>query len=142
MALDWARTPEPISYAECVHWRAVRQDAYDKDPSQTVSCVHLAPIERAMRAAGLKIRLDKYLEHGPSVAVTCRINVPELQRVFALPMSIYYRECYQPERSSLDNPRADIFCGGCLESDRSRCDIQVLHPEECQPDTPWFPAPP
>ena len=129
--------PKPMRAVEGIYLRALRQDAYDADPTQTVSCAHLAPIELAMRAAGFKMRLSEYPQYGAVVSVDCRINLPELQRVFALPESVYYK----PERSSFDNPRADIFCRDCLESDRARCDIQVLHPEECQPGTRWFPRP-
>ena len=132
---------KPIRAVEGIYLRALRQDAYDADPTQTVSCAHLAPIELAMRAAGFKMRLSEYPQYGPVVSVDCRINLPELQRVFDLPESVYYKEAYQPERSSFDNPRADIFCRDCLESDRARCGIQVLHPEECRPGTRWFPQP-
>ncbi len=136
------RAPQkPMRHVEGIYLRALRQDAYDADPTQTVSCAHLAPIELAMRNAGFRMRLFEYPEYGPVVSADCRINVPELQRVFALPESVFYREGYQPERSSFDNPRADIFCRDCMKSDRARCDIQVLHPEECRPDTRWFPLP-
>ena len=118
------------------------QTAYDRDPEEAAACVHLQPIERTMRAAGLKVKLLGASEWGPIVQASCRINQAELTRVFALPSSIYYREGYLPERSPRDNPRADIFCAECLKTDRARCDILVLHPDECREDTPWFPAPP
>jgi len=79
--------------------------------------------------------------HAPIVKANCRINLPALMQVFSLP-SIYYKEGYQPERHEFDNPRADLICRECLTAARERCDILVLHPDECRPDTPWFPLPP
>ncbi len=125
-----------------IEWRSAAQIADDENRDTLAACVHLQPIERAMRMAGLDVRLLGISEWGPGVKAACRINQAELIRVFALPASIYYREGYQPERSQWDNPRADIFCAECLKTDRSRCDILVLHPDECGADTPWFSAPP
>jgi hypothetical protein len=116
--------------------------AYAADVNKTAACVHLQPIERAMRLAGLDVRLLEISPYAPVVEAHCRVNVVELQRVFALPASIYYQEGYQPERSLRDNPRADIICGDCLRTDRAHSDILVLHPDQCREDTPWFPAPP
>jgi hypothetical protein len=76
------------------------------------------------------------------VKAECRINVPDLRRIFALPDWIHYQEGYEPERSQWDNPRGDIICRMCLATDRRRCDILVLHPDEWRANTPWFPAPP
>jgi len=56
--------------------------------------------------------------------------------------SILYWERYQPERSEWDNSRADTIRAVCLKSDRPRCDILTLHPDQWRNDTPWFPAPP
>ncbi len=118
------------------------QAAYQADPSALATCEHLQPIERSMRAAGLAVQLEQLSVHGPTISARCRINQAELIRYFNLPDWIYYREGYEPERSQWDNPRADIFCGECIKGDRGRCDILVLHPDECRPDTPWFPSPP
>jgi hypothetical protein len=118
------------------------QIAYDENRNTTAACAHLQPVEHAMRMAGVEVRLLGISEYAPVVKAACRINEAELRRVFALPESVYYKEGYEPERSPWDNPRADIICAACLKSDRSRCDILVLHPSECRGDTPWFPAPP
>lgn len=126
--------PPPLPSAE--------QIAYAADLNATATCVHLQPIERAMRLAGLDVKLRQPNPFLPVISAACRINEPELRRRFALPPSVYYKEGYQPDRSEFDNPRADIFCGECLVADRSRADILTLHPDECRPDTPWFPAPP
>lgn len=138
----WTRSrdlPPPHPY---VRPRTSQQIAYAEDPSALATCEHLQPIERSMRAAGLAVQLEQLSVHGPTISATCRINQAELVRYFNLPDWIYYREGYQPERSQWDNPRADIFCGECVRNDRSRCDILVLHPDECGPDTPWFPSRP
>lgn len=120
--------------------RSAAQNAYDEDPSALAACVHLQPIEHAMRTTGVPVRLLIPSGYSPVVMAACRVNETQLRRVFDLPESIYYAERYQPERSEWDNPRADIICAECLESDTSRSGIQVLHPDECREDTPWFPA--
>lgn len=122
--------------------RSAEQIAYDENPEATAACIHLEAIERAMRAAGIEVRRSGEHEYWPVVTADCRIHEAELRRVFALSETIFYKEAYQPERYEFDNPRADIFCTVCLKADRSRSDIMVLHPDECKPDTRWFPSPP
>ncbi|MBN9662157.1 MAG: hypothetical protein J0H49_28430 [Acidobacteria bacterium] len=140
--LPWSgnrNLPAPPSY---VRPQTPAQIAYAEDAAALATCEHLQGIERSMRAAGLAVRLEKQSVHGPTISATCRINQAELIRYFNLPDWISYREGYQPERSPWDNPRADIFCGECVKKDPGRCDILALHPDECGPDTPWFPSPP
>jgi hypothetical protein len=122
--------------------RSAAQIAYDENPEATASCEHLQAVERAMRKAGLKVELFDGNEYQPAVRAACRINEPELRRTFALPESIVYREGYEAERTPHDFPRADIFCGECMYSNRAKCDILVLHPDECHDNTPWFPKAP
>jgi hypothetical protein len=118
------------------------QIAYLGNLNATASCIHLQPVEHAMRVAGISVRLLEVSPHAPIVTAICRINEAALRRAFALPESIYYKEGYEPERTPHDHPRADLICLTCIESDRERCDILVLHPDECRPDTRWFPSPP
>jgi hypothetical protein len=118
------------------------QIAYLLNPEATATCEHLQPIERAMRAAGIEVRLLEASAHGPIVRATCRVNDGELRSVFQLPPSVYYREGEEPDRGQFGTPRADIFCGYCLKTDRARCDIWVMHPRECVDGTPWFPTAP
>jgi hypothetical protein len=118
------------------------QIAYLLNPEATATCEHLQPIERAMRAAGIDVRLLGISEFMPIIKAACRINEGELRGVFQLPPSVYYREGFMPEKYEFDNPRADITCGYCLKTDRTRCDILVMHPRECNNGTPWFPARP
>ncbi len=122
--------------------RTAEQIAYDENPEATAACIHLEAIERAIRAAGIVVRRSGKHEYWPVVTADCRIHETELRRVFALPETIFYKEAYQPERYEFDNPRADIFCAECLKADRSRSDIMVLHPDECKPNTRWFPSSP
>jgi hypothetical protein len=123
--------------------KTVEQISYETNPLQLAACVHLRPIERAMRRAGLRLQIAGHHSREPAVSAECRINEAGLRRVFALPASVYYKEQYQPERSQWDNPRADIYCAECLVKDRERSGIGVLHPDECREETPWFPlAPP
>jgi hypothetical protein len=124
-----------------VERRSAEEIAYDANSDAVASCAHLQPIERAMRKAGIQLHLYHASDY-VMVKANCRINEAGLKRVFALDDSIYYWEQYQPERSQWDNPRGDIFCKQCLRIPGSRPDINVLHPDECHPDTPWFPSPP
>jgi hypothetical protein len=118
------------------------QSAYRENSNATATCVHLQPVERAMRHAGLDVRLLEASEYRPAIRAACRINEGALRQAFSLPDSISYREGYEPERYAFDNPRADLVCAICLQSNRTRCDILVLHPDEWRTDTPWFPVPP
>src|SRR5262245_58276086 len=99
-------TPQPNR----VRIQSAAQVAYHNDRNATAACVHLQPIERAMRMAGIDVRLLEMSEYQPIIMADSRINEAELKRVFALPAFIQYQEQYQPERSEWDNPRADIMC--------------------------------
>ena len=114
--------------------------AYPLDLNMTVSCIHLAPIEKAMRMAGIEVKHQAENIYRPIVRANCRVNALELKRVFGLSDDVFYKEGYSPERYEFDHPRADIFCLECLKSDRARSTIGVIHPDECGPNTPWFPA--
>jgi len=138
------RLPRPVANPQRlpVKQRSAEEIVYDANPTAVASCVHLQPIERAMRMAGVDVHIYQASENLVMVKAACRINEAELKRVFALSESIYYAERYQPERSQWDNPRADIFCADCLKIEGARSDINVLHGDECRDDTPWFPSPP
>jgi hypothetical protein len=118
------------------------QAAYAANRNATATCAHLRGIEGAMRMAGVDVRLRPVSQYDPIIKAACRINEAELRRVFQLHSSVYYQEGYEPERNEFDGPHADIICGHCLKSDRARCHILVLHPDQCRADTPWFPAAP
>jgi hypothetical protein len=132
------RSARQVAYVE---ERKARQAAYLRDPTATATCPHLQPVERAMRLAGIDMRLLELSELGPVIQARCRVNELELRRIFGLPASIKYVEGYEPDRGMYGNARADLVCGDCVETDRGRCDLLVLHPEQCVETTPWFPAP-
>lgn len=102
---------------------------YDLDPQATACCEHFAPIESAMRAAGLKVRLG-----GPStVSAECVVNPEALAQNFPLPEGIGYQEWYSRDRSGDDPPHALLFC----PTHSSR--VWVVHAREASPGTPTFP---
>jgi hypothetical protein len=116
--------------------------AYNAGGPANATCIHLQPIERAMRQAGLKMKLNDYWAAWPEVEVDCRINEAELRRVFSLPATVSYQERYQPERSEFDNPRGDIICSECANVAPKPCTLRVLHPDESSATTAWFPSRP
>jgi hypothetical protein len=118
------------------------QIAYLANRNAIATCAHLEPIERAMRIAGIDVQLQEFGEYAPIIKAACRVNEEELRRVFQLPPSVYYEERFEPDRDEVGHPRADIVCGYCLKSDRRRCDLAVLHPDEWRADPRWFPVPP
>jgi hypothetical protein len=107
------------------------QIAYDLDRSQTAACIHLQPIERAMRGAGLYLRRLTGLD----VEAQCCVDDAELVRRFALPASVRYAEPAAYDRSLEDPPRALVACSLCRSS------IHLIHPAMARRQTAWFPAP-
>jgi len=117
------------------------QIAYNENPNLTATCVHLQPIEHAMRAAGIMTRLltgtwDQNFAPLPKVRAHCRINEPELKHCFTLPASVRYEEKYEPERYETDNPWAQLSCVACQSA------IKLVHPEWPNALTKWFPSAP
>jgi len=105
---------------------------YANQPSMTITCTHLAPIERAMRVAGISV-----VPIAPiAVQASCRIHRPSLLRRFTPPDSVSYCEFFMPERSPDDNPGAHLRCAHCESH------IDVDHPALCNLNTTWFPDPP
>jgi hypothetical protein len=102
---------------------------YDRDPHATACCEHLAPIESAMRATGVKMQLA-----GPSaVTADCCVNAEALARTFALPENVSYQEWYARDRAPEDPPASLVYCATCPSK------VWVLHASERRPDTPTFP---
>ena len=105
-----AADPRRQRYAAMVEagdnfWTPERVE-YDLDPHATACCEHFAPIESAMRAAGLKVRLG-----GPStVSAECVVDPDALAQKFPLPEGIGYQEWYSRDRSGDDPPHALLFC--------------------------------
>lgn len=121
-------------YAELIKagdsfWTPERAE-YDFDQSVTACCEHLAPIESAMRRAGLKVTLASQ----GSVSAHCCIDQGALSRQFSLPEGTGYKEVYSRDRSGDDPPHALLFCPVC----ESR--LWVVHTREARPETPIFPS--
>ncbi|HJZ99431.1 MAG TPA: hypothetical protein VKE70_23130, partial [Candidatus Solibacter sp.] len=111
---------------------APQKNDYANQRSMTMTCPHLQPIERAMRAAGISV-----VPVAPvAVEASCRIHQPSLRRRFTLPDFVSYLEFFMPERSPDDNPGAHLRCSQC----GSRIDVD--HPALCTLNTAWFPEPP
>jgi WD40 repeat protein len=111
---------------------AQQQNDYASDPSKTITCTHLQPIERAMRAAGIKVVPIAQI----TVEASCRIHRPSLLQRFTPPDFVSYREYFMADRAPEDNPVAHVRCGQC----ESR--IDVYHPALCNLNSTWFPGPP
>jgi len=113
----------------------VREDlriTYASNPNMNITCQHLQPFERAIRAAGIAV-----VPGGKSiVAANCRVHRRGLEGPFKLPESVVYREYFVPERYKEEFPVARLECTPC------RSWINLLHPDECTVNALWFPAPP
>jgi len=107
------------------------QIAYNEDPHSVVTCVHLQPIERAMREAGIEVR---YVA-GLHVGAKCCIDSVALQHRFAPPESVQYIEAVVDQRSYWDPLSAWITCAAC------RSCIDTVYRTDAMPQTPLFPAP-
>ena len=130
LAADPATAPYAALMAAGEYW-SDEQIAYDRDPAARETCIHLAPIEGAMREAGLQVRYG-WAPH--QVNARCRIDEAALIATFAPALSVAYEEFYASERAREDLPMAHIRC---LEHASG---ISVRHPEEAGVDAPWFPA--
>jgi hypothetical protein len=84
-------------------WTPDRID-YDLDPHATTCCQHLAPIESAMRAAGLSVRMDAV----GSASAGCRIDADVLAREFSLAPTVAYEERVAYDRSLEDPQQARL----------------------------------
>jgi len=104
--------------------------AYESDPDATACCEHLAPIELAMRRAGLRVSSG---QRGTAGAPCC-IDMDALSRRFIVPASVQYQEWYSPDRSADDPPHASLYCTACQSQ------LWVVHVREARPQTPTFPV--
>ncbi|MES2464695.1 MAG: hypothetical protein V4671_29380 [Armatimonadota bacterium] len=94
--------------------------AYYEDPESVITCVHLQPVERAMRRAGIDLRR---FQEG-DVRAKCGIRYSALERDFEIGLPVRYAEFFEAERWERDHPRAYLIC------DEHKSVIHVLHPEE------------
>ena len=107
------------------------QIAYDRNPQALATCRHLAPIERAMREAGLPVRLKT----PPQVESPCRVDEQAVWARFPPGRNLAYVERFLGGRSMEDDPEAFLVCNACQAT------IDAVHPYVAKADTPWFPAP-
>lgn len=118
---------------EAGEWWTDEQIAYDLDPGRTVTCSHLAPIEHAMRVAGVRVRRAI----GPWTTADCRVDLPTLAQAMPVPREVYYsNDMYAGGRYAEDPPSSALLCNVC------RSGITVVAPNETKPETRWFPHAP
>lgn len=107
------------------------QIEYDLDANRTETCEHLAPVELAMRQAGVGVKW-LFPRH---VDADCRIDEAQLRRAMPLADTIRYGEdVYGGGRQGEDMPQAALSCGACNSS------IHCVGPRDARPDTRVFPA--
>lgn len=104
---------------------------YDLDPDAVATCVHLAPIERAMRRHGIAVRLL----YNDNVHAPCTIDEAELKRQFGMAAPAWYGLVPQYDRGGYEEPPAAMI----------RCDAHgaIIHCVEAgmaKPETPRFPV--
>lgn len=127
-----AADPRLRRYAEMIEagdyfWTPERV-AYDLDPKATATCAHLAPVESAMRAAGIEVRMSS-VNH---VYATCVIEAEAFAKKFALPAHASYGEMQTFDRGG-EEFSAVVACEAC------RSTIWVQHPRVAATGTPVFP---
>lgn len=92
-------------------------------------CVHLQPIEIAMRASG--IHTPQLRGCGPQA--NCQIDHVALKRDFGPTVAALYVERHDIDRSYLDPKSALLHCVACNST------LWVVHAEAASETTPWFP---
>ena len=100
---------------------------YDLDSHATACCQHLSPIERAMRKAGIDVKLSGY----EYVIADCRIDAERLKQRFRFMEPTTYQEVLMYDRGAED-PVARLVC-------ECRSAITVHHPQRAPDGTPVFP---
>jgi hypothetical protein len=94
-----------------------------------VLCVHLQPIESAMRAFGINTSQSR--GYGPQA--NCQIDRAALQREFGPTVAALYVERHDIDRSYLDPKTALLYCATCNSQ------LWVAHADAAIETTPWFP---
>ena len=92
-------------------------------------CVHLQPIERAMRGFGIHITQPQ----GRDPQAHCQIDGVELELVFGPTVAALYVERHDIDRSYLDPKTALLWCAACNSH------LWVVHADAATETTPWFP---
>ena len=95
-------------------------------------CVHLDAIALAMRANHIAVRPHYYVQ----LQAHCRINAAEMARRFGDTFEVLYVERDSTNEPLLLPKTALLSCVAC------RCRMEVVHPDQAQWHTPWFPPRP
>ena len=106
------------------------QIEYDLDPTQLGTCLHLRPIERAIRSSGVPTKLVRQ----GGIDADCVIEPEALKAQFNLGVWLNYEEFTGFDRSLLDPPQARIICHDC------QAWISTVHPNQATQVTLHFPA--
>jgi hypothetical protein len=127
-----AADPRRRRYAEMIEagdsfWTPERVQ-YDLDPRATATCAHLSPVESAMRAAGVEVRMSG----ANSVYAKCIVDGEAFARQFVLSEGKGYQELQSFDRGG-EELSALVTCDSC------RSYIWVLHPKVAATGTPVFP---
>jgi hypothetical protein len=119
-----AYKPTPAQ-TEAFAEQTARQTAYAADPAMRATCAHLQPIEGAMRAAGVPVRLL----YGEVVDAHCVIDEARL----TLEEPLVYHGNVAGDRPG-EPPSAHLHCPEHNSS------IALEHPQTARPSTPVFPG--
>lgn len=128
---ELAADPIRAQYAPLVERGETWTDAhitYYENSALTATCIHLRPIEQAMRAAGIDVRLFKEEQ----VTAHCHIDLPRLRQTFPLSASIRYAEFFAGDPESHERPTAFLIC------DDHKSMIHTVHPDSPAPIFPAF----
>jgi len=105
------------------------QLAYAADPMMLGTCVHLQPIERDMRLAGVGTQLS----YGQVVFADCLIDLPVLRQRYRIAEPVFYTD-------SIPGDHPGEPDGAMLGCRAHRSSIGVTPPTSVPPGTPVFPA--
>lgn len=129
LATDPRRQPYLARIQRGEHWTPERVD-YDLDPDALVLCVHLQPVERALRRAGVQVL--PVAAH--AVMAECVIDPVALGRSLPVPACVAYSEPLRQDRQGDDEPTALLRCSACESL------LWALHARQARPGTPRFPG--
>ncbi len=125
-AAELSADPARARYATLVERGEDWSDAqiyYYETVGMSVTCVHLDLVERAMRAAGVEVRLVKDTD----VSARCCIDFEALKRLFNLYSSVSYAEFYLGNPDEHERPAAFLVCGA------HNCTIHTRHSDDGAP---------
>lgn len=127
-----ANDPLRAAYAARIEagesWTLAQID-YDLDPHASTTCAHLAPIERAMRMAGVLVKLH----YGNTISADCVVEEPAARERFAVEPPVGFGYLPQSGRDYEDPPSVAFTCS------EHRARIYVMDPQAAPPGALRFP---